>query len=270
MCGLLRLEWMSDGGSEYSVAIADGAAVVGVRRRGEEDARRFRAAARIAADIGGALEKYGVSRRDGPVGTGAEACGKPLRLRAIFDDGATVAVREGESLPENYRKALDEAEKTVLAAAKDHLPDYGELCGWCEALTGGVPYGTANLANVSALIYGALGDVNWAGFYLAEDGKLILGPFQGKPACIELKIGADAGVCGTAAFRDETVVVYDVHEFKGHIACDADSASEIVIPLHKDGRVIGVLDIDSPVKGRFSDSDRAGLERIARITEAAL
>lgn len=119
-----------------------------------------------------------------------------------------------------------------------------------------------NMANMSALLFGALRDINWAGFYLMKDGGLLLGPFQGKPACIRIPVGR--GVCGTAAKTLETQLVYDVHQFPGHIACDSASNSEIVIPLLKDERLIGVLDIDSPAVGRFDEQDRAGLEQLAR------
>ena len=109
----------------------------------------------------------------------------------------------------------------------------------------------ANLANASALIYDVLTDINWAGFYFVKDGELVLGPFQGKPACVRLKIGK--GVCGTAVAEDRTIVVADVHEFAGHIACDSASKSEIVVPLRKNGAIVGVLDIDSPLFNRFAD-----------------
>ena len=121
------------------------------------------------------------------------------------------------------------------------------------------------LANASALLYEMLPDLNWAGFYLVRDERLVLGPFQGKSACIH--IGKGKGVCGTAWEKDETQVVADVHRFPGHIACDSQSASEIVIPLHKEGRIFGVLDIDSPLTDRFSPEDREGLEHFARILE---
>ncbi|MBR5783199.1 MAG: GAF domain-containing protein [Clostridia bacterium] len=141
---------------------------------------------------------------------------------------------------------------------------YQLLCEQLRALTDR-PYPIANLANAAALLYHTMDQINWAGFYLLEGDKLILGPFQGKSACVEIPLGK--GVCGTAAVRDQTVVVEDVHLFEGHIACDCASASEIVIPLHKDGKLIGVLDIDSPVKNRFSPSDRLGLEQFAEILE---
>lgn len=136
------------------------------------------------------------------------------------------------------------------------------------ALIDGVAYPIANYANLSALLYQTLSDINWAGFYLIENGKLVLGPFQGKPACIEIEIGK--GVCGTAVARDATVVVKNVHEFPGHIACDGASMSEIVIPIHLKGKIIGVLDIDSPVEGRFSQTDQLGLEAVVRLIEKNL
>ncbi|MBQ7011761.1 MAG: GAF domain-containing protein [Clostridia bacterium] len=143
------------------------------------------------------------------------------------------------------------------------MTDYNELNRALEALTEGVPHPIANLANASALLFSSLDRLNWAGFYLLEGDRLVLGPFQGKPACIEIPIGR--GVCGTAAELRRTLVVPDVHKFPGHIACDGASNSEIVIPLISGGRILGVLDIDSPVFDRFSDTDRAGLEKFAEI-----
>ncbi len=136
---------------------------------------------------------------------------------------------------------------------------YRELVGELSALIAGEPDDIANLANASALLYHSLPDLNWAGFYLLKQGELVVGPFQGKPACVRIAIGK--GVCGTAAARHETVVVRDVHEFPGHIACDAASNSEIVVPLLKNGELIGVLDLDSPKLARFDEQDREGLER---------
>ena len=148
------------------------------------------------------------------------------------------------------------------------MTNYNDLCDKLSALVGGVPHKISNLANASALLYEALDDINWAGFYLIEDNILILGPFQGKPACIAIPIGK--GVCGTAAAEKRTVVVPDVHKFPGHIACDNASNSEIVIPLFNKDALIGVLDIDSPLFNRFSDADKEGLERFAKILEKAL
>ncbi len=123
----------------------------------------------------------------------------------------------------------------------------------------------AILSNASALINDNMDKINWVGFYLTEENELILGPFQGHPACVHIQIGK--GVCGTAVSTNETQVVKDVHQFPGHIACDANSNSEIVVPIHKDGKIIGVLDIDAPIKNRFNDQDRIGLEKIVSIIE---
>ena len=145
------------------------------------------------------------------------------------------------------------------------MTDYRELNRKLDALTAHVPHPVANLANAAALLWEALEDINWAGFYLTEGDRLILGPFQGKVACIEIPYGR--GVCGTAAQQDAPQLVPDVHRFPGHIACDSASNAEIVIPLHRNGAVCGVLDIDSPTLGRFSPADQAGLEEFARILE---
>jgi len=121
----------------------------------------------------------------------------------------------------------------------------------------------ANASNLSSLVYHSIPDLNWAGFYLHKDGELILGPFQGKPACVRIKIGT--GVCGTAAQLRQTVVVANVHEFPGHIACDSASNSEIVIPVIQDGCLIGVFDVDSPLVGRFDEEDARGLNELIEI-----
>lgn len=141
---------------------------------------------------------------------------------------------------------------------------YAELSQQLAALIEGESYPIANAANMAALIYHGLAHLNWAGFYFANrERELVLGPFQGKPACVRIPWGR--GVCGTAAARRETIVVPDVHEFPGHIACDPDSRSELVVPLMKGRRVLGVLDLDSPVRGRFDDEDRAGCERLITV-----
>ncbi len=145
------------------------------------------------------------------------------------------------------------------------MTNYKELNSQLHALVHGVPHPIANLANASALLYQTLDGLNWAGFYLMENGGLVLGPFQGKTACIEIPVGK--GVCGTAFERQETILVKNVHEFPGHIACDSASNSEIVVPMWKDGKVIGVLDIDSPLLGRFTEDDRIGLEEFVQILE---
>lgn len=145
------------------------------------------------------------------------------------------------------------------------MTDYHTLNTQLRSLIRGIPHRIANLANAAALLYGGLDDVNWAGFYLLEGDKLVLGPFQGKPACIEIPVGR--GVCGTAAALDQTQLVYDVHLFPGHIACDSASNSEIVVPIHAGGKVSAVLDIDSPTVGRFSERDRQGLAEFVRVLE---
>ncbi len=148
------------------------------------------------------------------------------------------------------------------------MTDYSLLCQNLFSITEGVPYETANLANASALLWEHLPDLNWAGFYKMTDGKLVLGPFQGKTACIEIEIGR--GVCGTAVAENKTQLVYDVHQFPGHIACDCASNSEIVVPIHVNGKIWGVLDIDSPIIGRFSEEDKTGLEEFVKVLEKVL
>lgn len=146
------------------------------------------------------------------------------------------------------------------------MTDYGTLNAQLSALVGGVPHRTANLANAAALLYHTLDGLNWAGFYLLEGDTLVLGPFQGRPACIEIPVGR--GVCGTAVAEGKTQLVPDVHQFPGHIACDSASNSEIVVPIHVGSEIVGVLDLDSPHIGRFTEEDRAGLEEFARILAA--
>jgi GAF domain-containing protein len=148
------------------------------------------------------------------------------------------------------------------------MTNYDQLVLQLSALTEGIPHEVANLANASALLWQELSDINWAGFYKMESGILVLGPFQGKPACIEIPVGR--GVCGTAVAQDKTQLVYDVHQFPGHIACDCASNSEIVVPIHVRGEIWGVLDIDSPTVGRFTEEDRTGLERFAKVLERVL
>ncbi|MEO8018488.1 MAG: GAF domain-containing protein [Pseudomonadota bacterium] len=140
---------------------------------------------------------------------------------------------------------------------------YRELARDLAALLSGERDLIANAANTAALIYGALPDLNWAGFYLYKSGELVLGPFQGKPACVRIAMGK--GVCGTAAARRETLLVPDVHAFPGHIACDSASNSEVVIPLVRGPELLGVLDLDSPRKARFGVPDARGLEALAKI-----
>ena len=143
---------------------------------------------------------------------------------------------------------------------------YDSVLRQLDALTEGVPYPEANLSNAAALLFTSLPDVSWAGFYRMTEGKLVLGPFQGKPACIVIPVGS--GVCGTAVLENRTVVVPDVLAFPGHIACDPDSRSEIVVPLRRqDGSVFGVLDLDSTTGARFTEVDREGLEAFVRLLE---
>ena len=146
--------------------------------------------------------------------------------------------------------------------------NYQELSRRIRALTEDVPYLTANLANTSALLWEILPDLNWAGFYQMTDGALVLGPFQGKSACIRIPVGK--GVCGGEVKEGKTIRVENVHAFPGHIACDSASNSEIVIPMWKKGEIWGVLDLDSPLFGRFAEEDQRGLEQAARAIEAFL
>ena len=146
---------------------------------------------------------------------------------------------------------------------RDKAADYAELAQQLAGLLHGESDFTANAANTSALIFDALPDINWAGFYFLRGGELVVGPFQGKPACVRIALGR--GVCGTAATEMRTIVVRNVEEFPGHIACDAASASEVVVPLITGGRLVGVLDIDSPSLARFDEADARGLERLAEI-----
>ena len=142
---------------------------------------------------------------------------------------------------------------------------YKNLITQLESLSEGVTYPVTILSNAAAILFNSLKDINWAGFYILQDDTLLLGPFQGKPACMKIPVGK--GVCGTSVARDETVLVYDVHEFPGHIACDSASNSEIVVPIHSNGAFYGVLDIDSPNVGRFTDDDRRGLEEFVAVLE---
>ena len=141
--------------------------------------------------------------------------------------------------------------------------NYQELIAQVRALTDGVPHWVANFANASAAIWQAMDGINWAGFYILEDGILVLGPFQGKPACIEIPMGR--GVCGTAAAEQKTQLVPDVHQFPGHIACSSASKSEIVVPIIKDNTVTAVLDIDSEHLATFDETDRQWLEKIVEL-----
>lgn len=150
---------------------------------------------------------------------------------------------------------------TIDTSAKDEL--YRDLASALDALTANEPDAVANMANAAALMWQYLPDLNWAGFYRLVGGELVLGPFQGKPACIRIAVGA--GVCGTAAATLATQLVDDVHAFPGHIACDADSRSELVVPIVRDGVLLGVLDLDSPLPARFDAADAAGAEVLAAM-----
>lgn len=148
-----------------------------------------------------------------------------------------------------------------MSTSKSEL--YTQLAAQLSSLLAGERDLIANAANFSSLVYHSLPDLNWAGFYFEKDGELLLGPFQGRPACVRIALGH--GVCGTAAAKCVTTIVPNVHEFPGHIACDSASNSEIVIPLMKGQRFIGVLDLDSPVLSRFDEEDAAGLEELVKI-----
>ena len=152
-----------------------------------------------------------------------------------------------------------------MSTSKSQL--YAQLASQLSSLLAGERDLIANAANFSSLVYHSLPDLNWAGFYFEKDGELVLGPFQGQPACVRIALGR--GVCGTAAAKCETTIVPDVHEFPGHIACDSASNSEIVVPLMKGHRFMGVLDLDSPVPARFDEEDAAGLESLVKIMLAS-
>ena len=152
---------------------------------------------------------------------------------------------------------------TAQPLAADKADAYRDLAQQLTALIGDERDAIANAANTAALLFDLLPDLNWAGFYFLNGGELVLGPFQGKPACVRIALGR--GVCGTAAATRTSQVVADVHDFPGHIACDAASRSELVVPLLRGETLIGVLDLDSPVAGRFDDADRSGIEAVADI-----
>jgi len=159
-------------------------------------------------------------------------------------------------------------ERTTSYDFRDPRGAYEALARELTALLAGESDRIANAANTSALIFAALPQVNWVGFYFLKDGELVVGPFQGKPACVRIALGR--GVCGAAAAERRTLVVPDVHAFPGHIACDAASRSEIVIPLMASGSLLGVLDLDSPQPARFDEQDRDGLEVLAQVFLASL
>ena len=158
-----------------------------------------------------------------------------------------------------YDFKIEAADKTVM---------YRDLLSAVDGLTTGEPDGVANMANVAALIWETLPDLNWAGFYRNVDGELVLGPFQGRPACIRIPFGT--GVCGAAAATQQVQRVEDVHAFPGHIACDAASVSELVVPIVRDGKLIAVLDLDSPTPSRFTEEDEAGCVALCELLARAL
>ena len=145
------------------------------------------------------------------------------------------------------------------------MTDYNLLCSQAREILDADPWVVPALSNISALLMDSLPELNWAGFYLLRGGRLVVGPFQGKPACVHIPVGK--GVCGTSLAEDRALNVPDVHRFPGHIACDSASSSEIVIPLHRDGKPAAVMDIDSPVFSRFTEADETGLRMIAGILE---
>ncbi len=153
------------------------------------------------------------------------------------------------------------------AGVQDKAARYRDLLDQCAALLQGERDAIANAANLASLIFHTLSDLNWIGFYFLKDGELVLGPFMGKPACVRIALGK--GVCGTAAKTKQSQVIEDVHAFPGHIACDSASNSECVVPLLKDGKILGVLDADSPLTGRFDETDRVGLEQLAALWVSA-
>ena len=159
----------------------------------------------------------------------------------------------------NYDFRIDAADKPTM---------YRDLASAVQGLVSGEPDAIANMANAAAVIFETLPDVNWVGFYRNIDGELVLGPFQGRPACIRIKFGE--GVCGVAAQTRQVQRVEDVHAFPGHIACDSASNSEIVVPLIRDGELLGVLDIDSPKHGRFDEEDEAGVVKLGEILSRVL
>ena len=148
------------------------------------------------------------------------------------------------------------------------MTDYKLLTEQMKAIAEDEKWFVPVMSNASAILYDNMEDLNWAGFYIMRDGALVLGPFQGKVACINIPVGK--GVCGTAVAKDETQLVEDVHQFPGHIACDSASNSEIVVPIHKDGKVVAVLDIDSPKLARFNQDDKAGLEEFVKAIEEVI
>ena len=193
----------------------------------------------------------------------------PERFEAkLVRDGAyTFSIADTGGLAFDHAHIIARA-MHAMGFLQPEAADYDTMNAQLASLVEGVPHSLANLSNAAALLWEHLGGINWAGFYLLQGDKLVLGPFMGKTACIEIPL--TKGVCGAAARTDSTQLVPDVHAFPGHIACDSASRSEIVVPLHRDGRVFGVLDVDSPLLHRFTEADKAGLEAFARILEPAI
>ena len=275
MPDLKYIRWCGSGTNpeycfEYTIKDATDRAEVSVIQGFTRDARTFVTDRSVISRAEKIIGLYGLTRWNGFDRSNKRVLdGRSFSVSFEYGE-KSVGCRGYESFPKNYREASLEFFALIKELSESHLIDKDVFSAQCRALTEGVPYTTANLANIAALIFNTAADLNWAGFYLMDNGSLVLGPFQGKPACIKLKVGENTGVCGTAAFRDETVVVPDVHEFRGHIACDADSASEIVVPLRKNGAVVGVLDIDSPIKGRFTAHDKELFESVAAAVEEIL
>ena len=190
-----------------------------------------------------------------------------FEAKLVRDGAYAFAIRDTGGLAFDHAHIVARAMERMGLLQPEPV-DYSTLNAQLASLVEGVAHPLANLSNAAALLWDSLGGINWAGFYLMEEDKLVLGPFLGKPACIEIPL--TKGVCGAAARTDATELVPDVHAFPGHIACDSASRSEIVVPLHKEGKVCGVLDIDSPLLHRFTEADRAGLEAFARILEEAI
>jgi GAF domain-containing protein len=191
---------------------------------------------------------------------------QPTRAAANAEEAVHTAEYNGSLVTIcNYSSRAMHESHIDLTQPKSVL--YRQVVEELRGLLAGERDWIANLANSAALIYHSLPDLNWAGFYLLKDGELVVGPFQGKPACVRIALGK--GVCGTAAAQRKTQVVRDVHEFPGHIACDSASNSEIVVPMIKNGEVIGVLDLDSPKLARFDEDDRKGLEEFVAALIAA-
>lgn len=187
-----------------------------------------------------------------------------LGMTLLLHEGAFLQARISASLDgAGYRAYIGRMFTFDTASSADKPTLYADLLAAADAVTAGETDGVANMANVAALLMQFLPDCNWTGFYRMVDGELVLGPFQGKAACIRIALGR--GVCGAAAASGDSQLVADVHAFPGHIACDADSRSELVVPVKRDGAVIAVIDLDSPTPARFDTQDQAGIEALAAM-----